>query len=206
MSRSPDVRGTVSRARGRRWLRRIASTGAIALVATTVAAPRAAHADEPKGETQAVCHIEVPQVTITPGLDATPRTGTGQSAAGATIRCVGTIRGLTVAADPGPVLVSFTYGNGIGSSLLGGDTCLAGSGDGTVSATVPTMTGPPLVLSGPIHFGFLGPLASYYGHFGEILFAGIGEPLPDLSNATGNCLSGPMTEFSVRGQLGLKSI
>jgi hypothetical protein len=174
---------------------------------TALVAPQAAWADEPAPQTQAVCYVEVPQVTVTPGFDATPRTGTGQAGAGATIRCAGTVRGRTVAADPGPVQVGFTYGNGVGSSILGGDTCLAGSGDGTVTATIPAMTGPPMVLTGQIHFGFLGPLASYYGHFGEILFAGIGEVLPDLSTAaTANCLSGPVTKLSIRGQMGLKNI
>jgi hypothetical protein len=146
-------------------------------------------------------------VTVAPGFGATPSTGTGQSGAGGTIRCVGTIRGVTVAADPGPLSVTFTYGSGPLSSLTQGDTCLAGSGDGTVSATIPVLQGNPLIVSGPIHFGFLGPIATYYGHLGEIVFAGIGEPLPDLSsNPAPNCLTTPITRFSIRGQFGLKNL
>jgi hypothetical protein len=123
------------------------------------------------------------------------------------MRCIGTIRGVTVAGDQGPLSVTFAYGTGPLGSLTKGDTCLAGSGDGTVSATVPLLQGQPVVLSGPIHFGFLGPIAAYYGHFGEIVFAGIGEALPDLSaNPAPNCLTTPITKFSIRGQLGLKNL
>ena len=203
MSRSPDVHTMF---RSRRWLRWLAPAGPMALAATLVI-PHAAQAADPTPETHAACYVDVPQVTVTPGFGSSPDTGTGQSGPGGTIRCIGTIRGARVVSDPGPLSVTFTYGTGPLSSLTKGDTCLAGSGDGTVSATVPVLQGQPVILTGPIHFGFLGPIGSYYGHFGEIMFAGIGESLPDLSaNPTPNCLTTPITKLSIRGQFGLKNL
>jgi hypothetical protein len=189
--------------RSRRW-RRIAPAAVLAF-STIVVTPPAASAQTAEPPTQAICHVDVPQVTMTPGLSATPAKGSGQSGSGSTIRCVGTLRGVTLAGDPGPLTVTFTYGNGPLSSLTGGDTCLGGSGDGTVSAIVPTIRGESVSLTGPIHFGFLGPLASFYGHFDNLVFAGIGEPVPDLSTVQ-DCLTTPITKFSIRGQFGLKNL
>lgn len=200
MSRLSNVRSTF---RSRRRLRWIAPVGVMALSSALVAVARSAQAAEP--ETHAICHVDVPQVTVTPGFSAKPGRGTGQSGAGATMRCVGTIRGVAVLGAPGPVTVTFSYGNGALSSLTAGDTCLVGSGDGTVSATLSNVKGEPIVLTGPIHFGFLGPLAPFYGHFGELVYAGLGEPLPDLSTIP-DCLTTPLTTFSIRGQFALKSL
>jgi hypothetical protein len=202
MSRLFNVRTTF---RGRRWLRWTVPAGliSIALTTTLVAIPGPAQAAEPA--TQAVCHVDVPHVTVTPGFSATPAKGTGQSGDGATIRCVGTIRGVTLVGDPGPATVTLVYGSGALSSLTAGDTCLLGSGDGTLSAIVPTLKGEPITLTGPIHFGFLGPLAPFYGHFENLVYAGLGEALPDLS-VPQDCLTTPLTKFSIRGQFGLKSL
>ena len=204
MSMLSNVRSTF---RSRRWLRWIApaalmSIGALSTALVAIPSPARAAAEPP---TQAICHVDVPHVTVTPGFSATPAKGTGQSGDGATIRCAGTIRGVSVVGDPGPLTVTFTYGSGALSSLTGGDTCLAGSGDGTLSAIVPTIKGEPIVLTGPVHFAFLGPLAPFYGHFDNLMFAGLGEPLPDLS-AVQDCLTTPLTRFSIRGQFGLKNL
>jgi hypothetical protein len=182
---------------------------AVAVVAVTTAmlvAPGTAQA-APGGpnETKAVCHVEVPQVKATPGFSATPVTGTGTSAPGATILCFGKIRGAAVVGDPGPLAVSFEYGTGPLSSLTGGATCLAGSGDGTVFAALPDVEGNPIILKGPILFGFLGPVAAFHGHFDDLVFAGVAEPLPDLAGVP-NCVTTPITAFSIRGQFGMKNL
>ena len=65
--------------------------------------------------------------------------------------------------------------------------------------------GSPVVLEGPIHFGFLGPLAGFHGHFDDLVYAGIGEPLPDLSSVQ-DCITTPITKFSIRGQFGMKNL
>jgi hypothetical protein len=202
MSRLSNVRSTF---RGRRWLGWAAPAGMISIALSTTLAGAAPPAQAAEPPTQALCHVDVPHVTVTPGFSATPAKGTGQSGDDATIRCAGTIRGATVVADPGPLTVTFTYGGGPLSSLTAGDTCLAGSGDGTVSAIIPTVKGEPIALTGPIHFGFLGPLAPFYGHFEDLMYAGLGEPVPDLS-VLQDCLTTPLTKFSIRGQFGLKNL
>jgi hypothetical protein len=203
MSTSSTVRSIFG---NRRRRRRLAPVGIAGIAAALVTLPLPARAaPPPPALTQAVCHVDVPQVTVSPGFSATPAKGTGTSGAGATIRCFGTVQGASVVGDPGALSVTFTYGTGALSSLTGGDTCLAGSGDGTVSALIPTIKGPLVLLQGPIHFGFLGPVATFYGHFGDVVFAGIGEPLPDLGTPF-DCLGKPLTRFSIRGQFGMKDL
>jgi hypothetical protein len=205
MSWLPTVR-TTSRSRaalGRRGAgRAMALIAAMAAAAVMIAPAPVQAAPE---ETKALCYVDVPEITVTPGFSATPATGTGTSGPGATIRCVGKIRGADTVGDPGPLTVTFSYGTGPLSSVTQGDTCLLGSGDGTVSATVPMVDGNAVVLEGPIHFGFLGPVAGFHGHFGDLVYAGIGEPLPDLSSVQ-DCITTPITKFSIRGQFGMKNL
>ncbi|MGH2690258.1 MAG: hypothetical protein ACRDKW_15845 [Actinomycetota bacterium] len=179
-------------------------TAAVSLAAAaSLLVPAAPVAAGPAGETQALCHIDAPEVTVTPGFSSVPVRGTGASGPGANIRCVGTIQGHTVLGDPGPLSVTFDYGTGPLSSVTQGDTCLIGSGDGVVTATVTAIDGTVIDLTGPIHFSFVGPLASFYGHFGTLAYAGVGEPIPDLSTIQ-DCLMTPITRFSIRGQIALK--
>ncbi|MGH2721265.1 MAG: hypothetical protein ACRDJO_06635 [Actinomycetota bacterium] len=192
----PSVRGA-----GRR---EAACVSLVAAASLLVAVPAPAHADVPGG-TNAFCHIDVPQVTVAPGFSSVPVQGTGASGEGATIRCVGTIDGHQVLADPGPLSVTFDYGTGPLSSVTQGDTCLIGSGDGVVNATVTAVDGTTIELTGPVHFSFIGPLATFYGHFGTRAYAGLGEPIPDLSTIQ-DCLGTPITKFSIRGQIALKDV
>lgn len=192
----PSVRGA-----GRRKAAAVSLAAAALLL---VPGPAPARADVP-GRTEAFCHIDVPQVTVTPGFSSVPVRGTGASGEGANIRCLGTIDGHQVLGDPGPLSVTFDYGTGPLSSVTQGDTCLIGSGDGVVSATVTAVDGTAIDLTGPIHFSFVGPLATFYGHFGTRAYAGLGEPIPDLSTIQ-DCLVTPITRFSIRGQMALKDV
>jgi hypothetical protein len=190
----------------RAYRTRAAAVSFLAAASTLVAAPRPAAAATPAtADSNALCHIDVPQVTVTPGFSSVPAQGTGASGPGATIRCIGSIEGHKLVGDPGPLSVEFGYGTGPLSSLTAGDTCLLGSGDGVVTASVTTIDGTVLSLSGPIHFLFVGPVATFYGHFGSLAYAGVGEPLPDLSRVQ-DCLGTPITQFSIRGQLAMKNI
>lgn len=184
--------------------RKAAAVSLAAAASLLVPAPAPAAADA-AAETNAFCHIDVPQVTVTPGFSSVPVRGTGASGPGANIRCLGTIQGHQVLADPGPLTVTFDYGTGPLSSITQGDTCLTGSGDGVVSATVTAVDGTVIDLTGPIHFSFVGPLATFYGHFGSVAYAGLAEPIPDLSTIQ-DCLVTPITKFSIRGQIVLKNV
>jgi hypothetical protein len=153
------------------------------------------------GPTAAVCVAEYEEDAspgwwlVTPGAPAISSRGT--------ISCVGMVEGRRLAGEPGPS----AYRGGYDGRMAGqeapvlGDTCAAGSGQGTWDATLRTVDGEELVLSGPVEFAYLGAAWVMRGRLGAVSLRLVfqGYPRPG-SPSDEDCVRKPLRQVSAKAE------
>lgn len=143
-------------------------------------------------QTGAVCSVSG-SIELDPGVSMTPSQGTFSGSA--TMRCTGTVSGRGLA-GPGTISYAGTYGAGPFADPQGGNTCLAGSGDATFTATLRAVDGDWVVVSGSFHADAIVPLSLDLGSSGDgVRLAGVVLTQP----VSGDCLTTTMTRGAIAG-------
>jgi hypothetical protein len=181
------VRGAVAQPRVFASLVIVAS-GLLALSLTTPV--RAADI----GRAPVLCTFEVHD-TSSPGWMMTPSRGTGHSTG--ILTCIGVVNGRQLADKPGQLSWRYSYGSA--DVPFGGNTCALNGGSGTWEATLPTVQGPAMTLtgrwwwegnvSGGVH-GFLD------GRPVEMVY----EAFPEPEHLDEDCTMKPVSHLHIIGQ------
>jgi hypothetical protein len=143
--------------------------------------------------TGATCALEV-GVKLSPGISAKPSKGTFESTKG-TLGCVGFVKNTPVAGQ-GTISFAGIYGKGQLAKAQGGDTCEAGSGAGTLSASIPKATGGKLTMKGIFKFERVGSNVLVNGKLGGATIVGSFQFAPKLGQ---DCVQKKVTSATVFG-------
>ena len=163
------------------------------LVAAVAALSLLAPVAPANAATGATCALEV-GVKVLPGISTKPSKGTFKSASG-TLGCVGVVKNTPVAGQ-GKISFAGIYGKGRLAAAQGGDTCEAGSGVGSLTASVPKATGGTLKLTGKFKFERVGTNVLVNGKLGGATIAGSFQFLPKVGQ---DCVQKKVTSATVFG-------
>jgi hypothetical protein len=164
-----------------------------ALIAAIAALALLAPVGPAHAGTGATCVLEV-GVKLSPGISTTPSKGTFASTGGQ-LGCVGVIKNTPVGGQ-GKISFAGAYGKGPIAAAQGGDTCEAGSGTGTLSASVPKAGGGMLKMTGTFKFSRVGSSVLVDGKLGGAKIVGSFQFLPKVGQ---DCVSKKVTSAHVVG-------
>jgi hypothetical protein len=151
------------------------------------------------GQTLAVCNFATHN-HASPGFSLTPSVGVDRISG--TISCLGSLNGRRLHPEPGTIDIVFNYATGDLARLLGGASCLAYSGDGSLTVTLPA-DGGTLTLSGSFLSSGIGIVGEIHGTLGGAVFQGAAVFLLDPNYLDENCVTKPLEHFITFGGMSL---
>lgn len=170
----------------------------VPLLATAFWVPAPADA-EAATATAATCAYEAHEIG-SPGLSLiVPTRGHNVTVPPAAIQCLGVVGGRALAAAPGTIFYTATYGTGT-LTKDGGDTCVLGSGDGWMRLSLPAVHGGAISLEGPFQWEAVWLAGVLRGQLGQLRMDMALQFRPDPAYPKEDCVQEPLRHFITTGQ------